>query len=248
MIGMQGYLYTMSEIVICLTGTIVPNTTHVVRNDVLQRVEDYVRAIDFYLSNTDQQIIFAENSDYDLNSDERFQKFMQMPRFRVMRFTAHPDSSKGKGFQEFNMLDQLVASLPPNALLVKITGRYIVRNIKGIIEKLSEGFTIDLHRKKKVAITGLFAVSTSIYREYITGIFAEADDANGRFIEHVLYDRIDGNDLISYCTLLPENPRFEGISGSHGAALSRNKYKMMVRRIERSLSRNMGIRKFLIEY
>ncbi len=248
MIQPQGYLYTMPDIVICLTGTIVPNASHVARNDVQQRAGDYIGAIEFYLNHTEFPIIFAENSDYDIEADGRFGKFMRMSRFRIMRIAPHPNVIKGKGFQEFYMLDRVVESLPENTLLMKITGRYTVRNIAGIASQLTEGITIDLHRKMKIAITGLFAVSAAVYRKHITGIFAEADDSKGRFIEHVLYDRIHTTDLLSHCALLPANPQYEGVSGSHGASMGRNKYKMMVRRVERMLSRKMGIRKFLVEY
>lgn len=238
----------MRDFVICLTATIKPNTIMVDRSDVQLRLDDYKKCIDFYLKETRCPIIFAENSDFDLADDLDFHRFLENPRFSVQRFKAHPDTTKGKGFQEFFMLDQVVENLPETAMLVKVTGRYTVRNISKLLSGIDAPLTIDLHRKMQVAITGFFAVSVLVYRKYLTGTFTEANDSEGRFIEHVVYDKIVHSDLIRSCALLPENAHYEGVSGSHGASMARNKYKMMARSLERSVNRSLGIRKFLIEY
>ncbi len=238
----------MRDFVICLTATIEPNTNMVNRSDAELRLDDYKKCIEFYLVETTCPIIFAENSDYDLSGDADFIRFLVDPRFSVQRFKAHPDTSKGKGFQEFYMLDQVVGQLPETAALVKITGRYRVCNISSLLARMESEFSIDLHRKMQVAITGFFAVRVPVYRKYLTGIFEEANDPEGRFIEHVVYDKIVQSDLINSCALLPENAQYEGVSGSHGATMARNKYKMMARSLERTINRSLGIRKFLIEY
>jgi hypothetical protein len=238
----------MHPTVICLTATIAPNTIMVERADVATRLNDYKTCIDFYLRETDLPVIFAENSGYELTGDPDFERFLKSPRFSIQRYQAHPNVHKGKGFQEFFMLDQVVKNLPEGTILVKITGRYLVRNIASILASLSAPLHIDLHRKKAVAITGMFAVDRSIYLNHFKGKYAEADDARGHFIEHVLYQCITRSDLIMKSALLPENPVYEGTSGSHGHSMARNKYKMKLRSIERFLSRKLGIRKFLIEY
>lgn len=238
----------MRDFVICLTATIEPNTIMVNRSDVQLRLKDYKSCIEFYLRETPCPIIFAENSDFDLSDDADFNRFLDDPRFTMQRFKAHPDTTKGKGFQEFFMLDQVVNLLPVQATLVKITGRYKVCNVVSLLAGMDAAFSIDLHRKMQVAITGFFAVSVTVYQQYLNEIFAEANDANGRFIEHVIYDKIVRSDLINSCALLPENAQYEGLSGSHGATMARNKYKMMARGLERIINRRLGIRKFLIEY
>ncbi len=238
----------MHNKVIVLTGTIEPGTTYVSRRDVQARISDYLSSFEFYLSHTTFPILFAENSTYNLHADPRFEKFLADPRFTVKRFVPHPDSDRGKGFQEFYMLDQLVELLPENALLVKITGRYIVRNIASMMEALQAPMHIDLHQKRRVAITGFFSVQVSQYLKHITGLYANANDEQHRYIEHVLYDVLMKEPLKSSTRLLPENPVYEGISGSHGASLARNPYKMMVRSLERRLLRSVGINRFLVEY
>jgi len=107
---------------------------------------------------------------------------------------------------------------------------------------------IDMHRKMAVAITGFFGVSKDIYQEHFKGLYKDVNDSQGVFIEHVLYREITDTDLMNYTSLLPENPEYEGISGSHGNSMKRNKYKMKVRGLERKISNSLGIRQFLIEY
>lgn len=233
---------------ICLTGTIVPNTVMVQRSDVNVRLKDYKCSIEFYLSETDLPVFFLENSDYDLEKDPEFQAYLETNRFFVQRFEAHPDAEKGKGFQEFYMLDQFFATDKAQGCTAKISGRYIIRNINNLLLPSAHPMQIDLHRKMKVAITGFFVVENDFYRKELTGIYVRANDGEHRYIEHVLYDSLRHPRLKSQVALLPENPEYEGISGSHGASMHRNPYKMKIRQAERKLSRAAGIHQFLFEY
>ncbi len=233
---------------LCLTGTIAPHTDMVARADVAQRLEDYKSAIRFYLKYSSLPIVFLENSDYDLDSDPDFEVFISDERFELMRYDHHPDMTRGKGFQEFYMLDHFVREALCTPAMLKVTGRYIVRNIERLEQLIDGPLSIDLHRKKKVAITSVFAVGRELYLDHLAGRYAEANDAEGRFIEHVVYDAIAQSDLMHHTKLLPTSPKLEGVSGSYGGSLQRNKYKMMLRSVERSLNRGLGIRSFQIEY
>ncbi|MCA1761493.1 MAG: hypothetical protein LC664_00635 [Flavobacteriales bacterium] len=233
---------------ICMTATIEPNTVLVTRSDVNERLNDYKKAVRFYLDKTHLPVYFLENSSFDIDGDNDFKQFLERPNFKVLRFPTHTDQTRGKGFQEFYTIDRFVAGHMKEDFLVKVTGRYIVRNFSSLVSQLSADVNIDLHRKMKVAITGFFGVSKSTYSEHFAGLYTRANDGEGRYIEHVLYDYITGTDLINRTALLPENPEYRGVSGSYGQSLHRNKYKMMVRGVERKLSRSLGIKKFLIEY
>lgn len=239
----------MGDTTICLTGTINPATGQLNRSDVELRLNDYKTSIEFYLSRTEWPLIFAENSDYDLSGDEDFDRFLQNPRFTCLRWDSHPTVDRGKGFQEFYLLDRMVENLPAGSRFAKITGRYKVHNFDELIRRSDSLLNIDMHRKMKVAITGFFIADRALYLQHFKGLYAKADDRQGRFIEHVLYESITSDPALQSVTaLLPENPAYEGISGSYGQSLRRNPYKMMVRGVERSVSRALGIRKFLIEY
>jgi hypothetical protein len=238
----------MGSPVIVLTGTIRPNVDFVARAGVDSRLKDYINSIKFYLESTSCKIVFAENSGYDLPSSPDFIPLLDHARFHWQPVKAHADLSRGKGFQEFFALDQIVDAGLAGDYFVKITGRYLVRNVAELMHRLSAPMHIDLHRKMGVAITGFFGVSTRFYRAHLYGKYALANDASGYFIEHVVYDTIKSKKLNKQVELLPANAAYEGISGSHGNSMARNPYKMKLRSIERTINRSLGIHKFLIEY
>lgn len=238
----------MKDAILCMTATIRPNTAMVSRADALDRLADYKKCIRFYLDQTNLPIFFLENSNYDLSEDVDFKEFQTSNRFHLLRFDSHSDTERGKGFQEFYTLDRFVKNHLEADVFIKVTGRYVVKNIAKLIPQLKAPLNIDLHRKMKVAITGFFAVDKSVYLDHFYEKYSLANDAEGPYIEHVLYDEIMHSELKSKTQLLPENPQYSGVSGSYGGSLERNKYKMMVRGIERSLSRSLGIPQFLIEY
>lgn len=238
----------MNDAILCMTATICPNVPMVSREEPADRLADYKKSIRFYLDQTELPIVFLENSNYNLYDDADFKAFEATGRFRLLRFQSHPDTRKGKGFQEFFMLDKFVREKLNNETIIKVSGRYIVKNISQLIPHLDAPLNIDLHRKMRVALTGFFSVQKSIYLEHFCGKYFYADDPKGHYIEHTLYDEILYSRLKSKSRLLPQNPQFEGISGSYGGSLSRNKYKMIARGMERKLIRRLGIRQFLIEY
>ncbi|NEN25728.1 hypothetical protein G3O08_19750 [Cryomorpha ignava] len=238
----------MKDAAICMTATITPNTVLVSATDVSERLADYKKCIRFYLDQTNLPIYFLENSDYDLSKDVDFEVFKAVERFKLIRFKPHPDSEKGKGFQEFYTLDRFVKNHLKESVLIKVTGRYIVKNVEVLIAQIQSQLTIDLHRKMKVAITGFFVVDKAIYLAHFYEKYKLANDKNGKFIEHVLYDEIMSSSLKSITTLLPQNSQYRGVSGSYGGSLERNKYKMMVRQMERKILRSLDIPQFLIEY
>jgi len=238
----------MREVVLILTGTVKPNVEFVARADVDRRIEDYRKSISFYLEETPFPIVFAENSGFDPKSSEPFKSLSRNERFRWVSLKAHPDVTKGKGFQEFHMLDTLLDMDICGQYFVKITGRYLVKNIGSMTRRMNAPLHIDLHRKMRVAITGCFAGEIGFYQRHLKGLYAQADDRNNRYIEHVLYDKLSKTGIHDSVELLPENPLFEGFSGSHGHTMARNPYKMKIRSIERSINRSLGIKKFLIEY
>ncbi len=238
----------MRNATIVLTATIRPNVDFVARADVDQRIADYAKCISFYLDNTSHPIVFAENSDFDPNESPLLKPFLDHERFHWQSIQPHSDLSKGKGFQEFYTLDQLVERGLCGDYFVKVTGRYLVRNAPSLIAKMKAPFHIDLHQKMKVAITGFFGVETQFYRDHLFGKYSESNDAEGRFIEHVVYETIRDQHLSKMVKLLPKNAIYEGVSGSHGNSMARNPYKMKLRSVERSISRAIGINKFLIEY
>lgn len=123
-------------VVVLLTGTIVPNVVDklaVFQPEV--RKNQYLSAIRWYVENTDYRIVFCENSGSDvspfLNAEEK-------ERVEVLTF-AQPqitDPTKDRGYTEMLILEYALqhSQYLSNAdLIVKGTGRLILKNIKSLV-------------------------------------------------------------------------------------------------------------------
>lgn len=220
----------------------------VARSNPQQRLSEYEQVLNFYAENLPHDIILAENSGFEPAQSEVIQKYMHSGRVRLVAVPQSQNPEKGKGFQEFEMLDLVIEQLANDyESFVKITGRYRVPNAGSLITTPPKGIRIDRHRKMKVAITGFFHCRVDFYLKHLSGIFREADDERGIFIEHVLYRKLaqlPGDEV----QLFKQNPEYSGVSGSHGNSMQRHPLKMKVRNAERRLLQLLGQQEFLIEY
>lgn len=121
-----------------LTGCIRPNITNDVLavKDVETRKSQYLEAIKWYAKNTPYQVVFCENSGYDMNSEI----FDSGGQIEYLSFVADENGAeRGKGYKEMEILEYIKAhseSYREGTLFVKITGRLILLNIRKIVERL----------------------------------------------------------------------------------------------------------------
>jgi hypothetical protein len=233
---------------ILLTATVNPAGPMVVQSNPQLRLSEYEQVLNFYAETLPQDIVLAENSDFDPAQSRVIQQHIRSGRVRFIAAPASTHPEKGKGYQEFEMLDRVVAQLADEYdSFVKITGRYHVTNAAQLIAEWPAGVRIDRHRKMKVAITGFFHCRIDFYQKHLRGTFREADDEKGVFIEHVLYNKLaqlPGDQV----QLFHQNPDYRGVSGSHGNSMQRHPLKMKLRNAERKLLKMAGKQEFLIEY
>jgi hypothetical protein len=204
---------------IVLTGTIVPNVvTQLQHCDPMVRKNEYLAAIKFYAQFA--PVYFLENSTYDLLND---QDFNSIPHVLIRKFPVSEFAAKGRGFQEFEMLDRWVKSEnnPPERWL-KITGRYLYQNITEILAECSSKKDCDLlinqHRFSGVAESAIFGISHIFYQNQISGLFQECDDGSGWFIEKALHRRLC-NVSASTCQRFKSNLVCIGVAGFNGLAI-----------------------------
>lgn len=141
---------------IVLTATIVPNVTGAASATPETRLAEYRQVLQFC-----QQfapVIFLENSSYPL---ERHPEFAGSPRLRVHRFAPSASPERGKGYQEFEMLDAWLASEPqPPARWFKLTGRYHLLNLATMLAEArrekQHALLIDQLYRQQMARTYLF--------------------------------------------------------------------------------------------
>ncbi len=233
-----------------LTGNIAPNTPETVINEPSQRAAEYARSIRSYLEAVPYPLHFVENSDHDLGTEPELAPVLRSERVHLHREKEPGDPERGKGYEEFRMIDGLVRKLQAEGYerLIKITGRYIVRNINALIPKGNEHAYIDLHPRIKsgIAITAFFVCPVHYYREHIEGAYQEVDERERITIEKVLFERLNG--LRSDAPrLLHREPIFEGISGTTGNPIGRNPYRRAVRNTYRQFLRISGQKRILHE-
>jgi hypothetical protein len=206
-----------SSIPIVLTGTITPQAIHTVYSDPAQRRLEYRDAIIHYARYA--QVHFLENSGYRFENDPEFSMIAGVTYFE------HPPSlkfDKGKGYQEFEMLDAWVdaTKLLP-ARFLKITGRYIVKNIGAVLADCARETRVHALLERKLwpahsARTDVACFETAFYKARIAGAYLRCDDSSGIYIENVLRRQLDHESNIQ---VFRHYPVKTGMNGSKGVPL-----------------------------
>ncbi|MDB6174720.1 MAG: hypothetical protein JWL59_4031 [Chthoniobacteraceae bacterium] len=202
---------------IVLTATIVPLGSDPNGAFCRQRRAEYLRALRFYLQFA--RVYFLENSGYDLLNDPDFN---ELPGLQLRKFTPSQFADRGKGFQEFEMLDQWMAQEEPlPGRWLKITGRYLVINIEQILKECGARsrfeLLIDQTSRSEMARTYLFCTTSDFYRKEISGLYKACDDTRGDYIERVLFKVLQtfGPET---CRFFLRQPRMIATAGSSGNA------------------------------
>lgn len=208
-----------TKIAIVLTGTISPNTNLVSNHlDPQARRNEYLNAIRFY--SQFGKVYFLENSIYNLDQDSEFQN---IPNVLIRKFPVSNFFDRGKGFQEFEMIDAWINSevaLPEK--WIKVTGRYIYQDFQKILDEChrhTQSITINQYLFAKWADVALFCITTNFYQNHIIGIYQQCDDRKGLCIEKVMNANLSKLSKASYL-------RFKGylnctgIAGSTGKEIS----------------------------
>lgn len=132
---------------VLLTATISPplHVKNLTRTDVGLRLRDYQAALDFYLQRledrTIDRLIFCDNSAFDLTTlRERAQVYVERGQAEFLSFQGIDYApERGRGYGEFKLVDYAMnrsnlMTLHGEATTVwKITGRYIVSNLRRLI-------------------------------------------------------------------------------------------------------------------
>jgi hypothetical protein len=231
---------------ILLTGTIIPNSIYTEHVNQVERLNEYVVAIKFYLDTfKHDDLYFLENSEYDLQNDEKINELLLNKRFRILKFKKSDKYLEGKGYQEFEMIDAAVSKLQNEyQSFIKITGRYIVKNAFKITDFNCKGLVVDLHKNTKIAQTYFMYFTTEFYINYLLGEFKKVNDNESLIIEKVIFQKLMLSNCIDKCQLFHQTPILEGVSGSYKIVLKRNKIKVLIRNIERFFYRILKIKFF----
>lgn len=219
------------SLVLLLTATIKPFLTgsESRRTDALVREDDYFKAINFYLKKG-YKVVFVENSNY---SSIRISSLISnYPSFEYHSFISKR-SHLGKSSGELEIFEYAIKHskfLLEVDYLIKITGRYIIKNIDSLLDKTNKvehEVYINPTRNLRWADTRIIIIRKSFYINYFLPCAEKyLDESKNVFLENVFmrslfFYLIDGGDL----TLWPVYPAYDAFDGTHDEKVSFNTFK-----------------------
>lgn len=221
-----------TDMAILLTGTITPNVKPLVCKETEKRKQEYLRALNFYKNFA--TVYFLENSSYPVLSDP---DFTSIENVHIKKFPVPEDSSQGKGYSEFEMIDKWILGeddIPSR--FVKVTGRYLIINFEKIfgecLKEKSDCIIIDQFKRMSAAFTCLFYIGTEYYKRHITNLYLMCnDDSKENYVEYVLYRRLLGSCVDS--KYFATKPRYDGVSASSGGSIRESNLEYLIKSMMR---------------
>ncbi len=216
-----------NNMVLLLTATVDPREIVLLkRKDPIIRFHDYKKALYQWLSVPyPRKIVFCENSTWDLkelkqlyNRYNPYNKELEILSFNGNNYTR----CLGKGYGDVEIIKYFIenSKLPSsNDLVLKVSGRYIVKNIKSIVNGIlihpEVDIFCDLRHNLTISDSRVFCASIQFLKKYLIPMQDKIDDSTGTFMEHILARAA----LICIANggiwrTLPRYPRIEGISGT----------------------------------
>jgi hypothetical protein len=239
----------MNKNIILLTATITPpqNAAQLRRIDPLVRLQDYEKAFEFYLKKIKQgvifSIVFSDNSNSDLKTLRNLvNKYDLLKQVEFISFEGldYPPAY-GRGYGEFKMLDyvmsnsRLIRDADPTSNVWKITGRYILENIEGVIrtKPLLAQFYCNYRNIPRYWVD-LYVLcwSRNYYEQCIKGVYLELrEDAGGGSAEQAFRRKMESKKS----TLLVTNrfatvPLLQGYRGLDNKNYKEMGFKLFLRR------------------
>ena len=127
-----------SNVVLILTGTITPQiSTKMVITDPDTRLNEYLRAVKWYLENTPYKVVFCENSGYANFTNHLGE--VDYDRFEYITFKKEKIIG-GAGYGEWEILRTIKeksAFVKDATIIMKCTGRLILLNVKNVMSQFS---------------------------------------------------------------------------------------------------------------
>ena len=242
----------MEKKILFMTACINPNG---MSNTALQNVEErkrqYIHAIEYYLHHTDFQILFVENSGYDLSS--LFENAIMQGRLEMLTYAGNQfDRSLGKGYGEGLIMRYALSHskfLKDGSFVIKVSGRHIVKNINQIVSLVSmlrprkEWVACDINPKTGGANSDMFIGTIDFYRHFNQYV-EHINEREKVWFEHVLYSAI-----VAYCkgkrnfVYLPLPLKQEGVSGSMGIQFKHPSCSLYLKHVMKALLYKLGIRR-----
>lgn len=217
--------------ILLLTGCINPNgMSYTTLSNIEERRNQYIEAINYYLSNTRYPIVFAENSGTDISN--LFSDAILSDRMEYFTFNGNQDKERGKGYGECEIIQYAMDHSKKirsnnNQQIVKITGRLIVKNIKAICRLHTSIFpkqTVFCSMNSDLSFPdSRFIIAPSAFFYSFIQRKEKINDFKGYYFEHALCDILKENKEYSFSPFFIY-PQIKGMSGSTGELYTEESY------------------------
>lgn len=211
----MSYTDGMATDLILLTAAVVPdNAFRVALSDPGVRLGQYRTAIRAWSEVADATkcdlLVVETTGSADLLREDA----------RVVSFTPSEAARQaGKGAAEAEALEAGVraAGLSDRSTIHKATGRLMLRNWDTAIRPVASGARVRRVVDRSYVDVRFFSVNAEVWSGYLLGMGAEIDDAGGRYLEHVMAQRLIRAEYEGVpVERFPERPGLAGSSGTHG--------------------------------
>lgn len=183
------------KVSILLTSSIdTSNCILTSRSDIETRKNDYINTIDKYLKFTQFDIIFIDNSNYDLSFiREKFCE--QLDRIEIISYNGNNyDRELGKGYGELEIIHHCISNsdkLKNQSHIIKSTGRYFISNLEYLIKNIDiNQYNFVGFLTKDILHTFFLCINVEYYKDnYMADLLLHnpINDSKGYYLEHLFY-------------------------------------------------------------
>ena len=212
------------KIPLLLTSSIdTNNCSFTERISIEDRKNDYIKSLFKWLENTDFDIVFIDNSNYDLNFLKNI--FIDYgDRIEFLSFNGNTfDRDLGKSYGELEIIKFCLENsikFKDFPLLIKSTGRYFHSKVKDELININlSDYDFVGYIKDNIIHTGFLGVNKLFLLNFIKNNFNDVNplnDSNGYYFEHFFHDLCCTSENVYFI----KNLGTEGISGTFNCEIT----------------------------
>lgn len=215
-----------------ITSTIAPdpNVHQLVRTNVADRLADYKVAFAFYCDQLNagvfDRLVYVDNSGYDLREIEDIAREKGISeRVEFISYISKISPNNNRFYLEINLIDYFVKNSltlrnHPKGMVWKITGRYLIANIKSIIARCNgkpADFYVNMrNRPYKVVDFFLVGFNLAAYEALFLNNLAMYEGLHDDERALRRYLDADAPPSLRIRKRLPVTPRVIGVRGFDG--------------------------------
>jgi hypothetical protein len=205
---------------ILITSTVNPNgMINLNLSNPGERLEQYIKSVNFYIDNTDFDVIVCDNSNYDYS-----EKLDKSNKVEFLSFDGNHVKNRGKGYGECEIIkyalenSSIIEKMNEHDRLIVITGRIIINNLKNLNYFYHEPQEINLFKWQDKIISVVSFGSLLFWKQFSNNGLIEVSDSNWHnFFESIIVKNAEnckGHTLRYFDRIFPE---VMGISGTVNA-------------------------------